>query len=283
MGTFQKAEQWRSICNQTANDSWLNLKSLNLSFHKITSVLFRRTKKKGKKDRQKRRFLTCDHSQSNLVFVVIEPAWNFHAASICSRVYLLHPPDGQGHVALLEIPLQQVPLWLPAADGRPIWLDHLISAASAGDGPPAPADGKLSVVFDVIFTVQSHIGPHCGDHAVCRHTAWKQQKNSKKVDQEFRKYNISELERLTEEETKSKDAPQRVGSAPKDHFTSASRSTERLLSTCWVTLSQAAVWFQLWTASRSHDDVLDALAQTTCAGGRGMLKRAVSFSPLLVP
>lgn len=58
------------------------------------------------------------------------------------------------------------------------------------------------------------------------------EKNSKKVDQEFRKYNISELYRLTEEETKSEGAAQRHGSAPTHHFTSASRSTERLLSTC---------------------------------------------------
>lgn len=126
-------------------------------------------------------FLTCNHTQSNLVFVVIEPAWNFHAASIHPRVFLLHLPDGQRHVALLEAARQQVPLRQPAAHGCPVWLDHLISAASAGDGPPAPAHREPPVVLDVIFACQSHVCPHCGDDVVRGHTTWNRKAKKKWV------------------------------------------------------------------------------------------------------
>lgn len=58
--------------------------------------------------------LTWQHIQLDLVFVIIEPAWDVHAAAIQPRVLLLDPPDGQGHVTLAEPPHQQVPLRQPA-------------------------------------------------------------------------------------------------------------------------------------------------------------------------
>lgn len=54
--------------------------------------------------------LTCHYSQSHLVFVIIEPAWNFHAAAIRPRVALLNLPDGQGHITPSNITHQQVTL-----------------------------------------------------------------------------------------------------------------------------------------------------------------------------
>lgn len=105
------------------------------------------------------------------MFVVVEPSWNIHPAPVHPGVGLLHLPDGQGHVALLQVAQQQVTLRQAAGHGRPVRLDHFAGAASAGDGPPAPADRQLPVVLAVVVADQGHVRPHRGDDAVRAHAA----------------------------------------------------------------------------------------------------------------
>lgn len=116
--------------------------------------------------------LTCHHSQSQLVFVIIEPARYFHTASIHPGVALLHLPDGERHIAITNITLEQVPLRQSAGHRGPVCLDHLIVTATVRDGSSTPACRKLAVVLGIIVAYQSYIFPHRGYDALCRYTTW---------------------------------------------------------------------------------------------------------------
>ena len=117
--------------------------------------------------------LTCHYGQGQMVFVIIKPARYFHTTAVHPRVALLDLPDGQRHIPLAKITHEPVALRQPSVHWRPVWFDHLIGTASAGDGSSAPAWRKPAVVLCVIVAYQSNICSHSGNDVLCRHTTWK--------------------------------------------------------------------------------------------------------------
>lgn len=121
---------------------------------------------------QEKNILTWHHSQSHMGFLVVEPAGDLHTTAVRPRVCLLELPDGQGQVALSQVPQQLVPLGQSADHRRPVSLDHQVAAASGGQEPFTPACPQPAVISGVVGAPQRDLRSHRGRELLCRGTTW---------------------------------------------------------------------------------------------------------------
>lgn len=146
-------------------------------FSIFMSLLFSPHKRNKLKDvklqmTQEKNILTWHHGQSHMGFLVVEPAGDLHTAAVRPRVSLLELPDGQGQVALSQVPQQLVPLGQSAGHRRPVSLDHQVAAASVAQDTSTPARPQPAVIFSVVGAPQRDVRSHRGPERLCRSTTW---------------------------------------------------------------------------------------------------------------
>lgn len=152
--TEDSSEQWLSspsplLSPLSEEEGALKGQKADWYYDKMINCLFRGQKK------EKLCFVfvsmnTCNHWESQLMFVVIKPARYIYPTAINTRVTLLDLPDGQRHVPFPKITHKQVALWQPADHWCPIGFDHLVGAATVWYGPSAPAHRQPAVLFGII-------------------------------------------------------------------------------------------------------------------------------------